>query len=66
MQLEVNGEKKEIPQSLSLAEALRLWGYDGLPVAVACNEEFVPRRLYAETLLNEGDRVEIVSPMQGG
>ncbi|MCK6510771.1 sulfur carrier protein ThiS [Myxococcota bacterium] len=66
MTLEVNGENKEIEPNLSLAEALKRWGYEGLPVAVARNETFVPRRLYAETFLCEGDRLEIVSPMQGG
>ncbi|WP_251358506.1 sulfur carrier protein ThiS [Kangiella sp. TOML190] len=34
--------------------------------AVAVNMEFIPRSIYAETALNENDKVEIVLPMQGG
>ena len=38
----------------------------GAPIAVAHNEEFVPRSRYASLQLQEGDRLEIVAPMQGG
>lgn len=34
--------------------------------ALALNENFVPKSQYADTLLNENDRIEIVAPMQGG
>lgn len=34
--------------------------------ALALNENFVPKSQYANTLVNENDRIEIVSPMQGG
>ena len=35
-------------------------------IAVAINDEVVPRALWAETALNAGDRIEIVRLMQGG
>ena len=35
-------------------------------VATAVNEDFVPATLRASHLLREGDRVEILAPMQGG
>lgn len=35
-------------------------------VAVDVNKEIVPRRLYDETILREGDRVEIVRMAGGG
>jgi sulfur carrier protein len=66
MTLLVNGEEKTLEQPITLQEALRLWGYDGLPVAIALNEEFLPRSRYHETALQDGDRIEILSPMQGG
>ncbi|MCF7520848.1 sulfur carrier protein ThiS [Neisseria sp. ZJ106] len=36
------------------------------PFAVAVNTRFVPKSRYAETLLQEGDQVEIVRPVVGG
>ena len=66
MLIEVNGEKKELANPRSLAEAIEVLGYEGARIAVACNEEFVPRSRYASLQLQNGDRLEIVSPMQGG
>ncbi|MDP3701798.1 MAG: sulfur carrier protein ThiS [Hylemonella sp.] len=36
------------------------------PFAAAVNTQFVPKTQYAQHLLNEGDRVEIISPVTGG
>jgi len=36
------------------------------PFAVALNRNFVPRSNYSKVLLEEGDEIEIVIPMQGG
>jgi sulfur carrier protein len=41
-------------------------GYQGAKVATAVNGGFVARGLRAETRLREGDRVEVIAPMQGG
>lgn len=35
-------------------------------VAVACNGSVVPRSLWEETSLSDGDQIEIVKIMQGG
>jgi len=66
MIIEVNGEKQEMPDPRSLAEAIRALGYEGAQIAVARNDEFVPRSDYATLRLRDGDRLEIVAPMQGG
>ncbi|MDG4549936.1 MAG: sulfur carrier protein ThiS [Candidatus Contendobacter sp.] len=66
MIVEVNGKKTELATPHSLAEAIQHWGYQDAPIAVARNDEFVPRGRYAEIRLQDGDRLEIVSPMQGG
>ncbi len=42
------------------------WGYDCGKIAVAVNEDFVPRSQYASLRLKESDRVDIVAPVQGG
>ena len=66
MIIEINGEKKELENSCSLAAAIHDLGYEGARIAVARNDEFVPRGDYATVQLRDGDRLEIVSPMQGG
>ena len=65
MTLLLNGAPQEIA-ARTLAEALAELGFAGRIVATALNGDFVPARKRAETALNEGDRIEIVAPMQGG
>ncbi len=66
MIIEINGERKELEGPRSLEEAIRVLGYEGARIAVARNDEFVPRGFYATLQLRDGDRLEIVAPMQGG
>ncbi|GAA0207725.1 hypothetical protein GCM10009123_14030 [Kangiella japonica] len=65
MQIEVNSEFLDIEQKMTLAEFLKWYKQSG-NFAVAVNMEFVPRSLYAETVLKANDKLEIVEPMQGG
>lgn len=65
MRLRVNGVPKEIA-AVSLSEALEELGFRDSVVATAVNEDFVPVGVRAGTRLNEGDRIEIIAPMQGG
>ncbi|MFT2089879.1 sulfur carrier protein ThiS [Paraglaciecola sp. 2405UD69-4] len=53
-------------QSEHLAELLIEQGYGGSIVATAVNGEFVPQGNRANTQLQNGDRVEVLAPMQGG
>ena len=61
MTLLLNGAPHEIA-----AKTLAELGYGGRIVATALNGDFVPARKRAETSLSEGDRIEVVAPMQGG
>lgn len=65
MKITLNGETAEIAAA-DLAAALEELGYGGAKVATAVNEDFVPVAERADTRLAEGDRVEVVAPMQGG
>ena len=65
MTLIVNGEPREIAAA-SLAEVLGALDYGEAKVATALNGEFVPGRARAATPVNEGDRIEILAPRQGG
>ncbi len=61
----VNGEPTPVTAA-TLADLLTVLGYGDRKVATALNGEFVPERVRAETRIAAGDRVEIVSPRQGG
>ena len=65
MTLLLNGAPYDVA-ARTLAEALAELGYAGRIVATALNGDFVPARKRADTALSEGDRIEIVAPMQGG
>lgn len=64
MKIVINGETREV-QAATLSELLVECEFSGR-VATAVNEDFVPAALRASHALNDGDRVEIVAPMQGG
>ena len=49
-----------------LASALEELGYGGATVATALNGEFVPESLRSDAPVAEGDRLEVLAPMQGG
>ena len=65
MRLILNGETVET-DAADLAAALDALGYAGAKVATAVNEVFVPAPARAATQLKEGDRIEVLAPMQGG
>ena len=65
MKIQVNGNTHET-DAKSVEEALEAFGFGGAKVATALNGEFVPVTLRASTMLEEGDRLEVLAPMQGG
>ncbi len=65
MKLVVNGAEQDVAAE-TLAAALDALDYGQTLVATALNGEFVPARKRPETVLREGDRIEIVAPRQGG
>lgn len=65
MRLKLNGEERVV-SAASVAALVAGLGLDVRKVAVERNLEIVPRSLYAETPLAEGDRIEIVHFIGGG
>ncbi len=61
----VNGEERTT-ESQTLEGLCRELSLDGLTIATARNEEFIARPLRAQVFLADGDRIEILSPRQGG
>jgi thiazole synthase len=64
--LTINGEPRSLPPRLTVAELLRILGRDARQVAVEVNLAVVPRGRHAEHVLHAGDKVEIVTLVQGG
>lgn len=65
MKIIVNGDTREVAAE-TLAAALAELGFKDAVVATAVNGEFVASVLRAATPLAEGDRLEVLAPMQGG
>ena len=65
VRLLVNGEP-HATAAATLADLVVELGHGGARVATALNGDFVPERSRAATPVKPGDRVEIVSPRQGG
>jgi thiamine biosynthesis protein ThiS len=66
MTITLNGEQREIRDSLTVMALLDELGIQKERVAVELNLEIVPRGRFTETPLKDGDRVEIVNFVGGG
>lgn len=64
--IQVNGNPEEIREGMTLEEYVKEKGYRLDRIAVERNGEIVPRNRYGETLLADGDVLEIVSFVGGG
>jgi sulfur carrier protein len=65
MRVLVNGDWRDTG-AVDLAGALVELGYAQAVVATALNGEFVPATSRSGARLTEGDRIEVLAPMQGG
>ena len=66
MEISINGELRQFSLPLSVAALIETLGYAGKRIAVERNGEIVPRGRHAETLLADGDKLEIVVAVGGG
>jgi len=66
MNVVVNGESRELPEGLSVAALLRYLGMAGERVAIERNKEILPRAQWESTVVQAGDRFEIVYFVGGG
>jgi len=69
----INDIEQESPTPCSLEQALGSYIEDNgntelseNSYVVAVNQNFVPRSEYQSLLINEGDKIEVLSPMAGG
>jgi len=66
VQILVNDQPHEVPDSCTVAILLEQLGLSGKPVAVEVNLQVVPRGRHAEHVLAANDRLEIVTLVGGG
>ena len=66
MDIQINGEPRDIPGQATLATLLEHEGLAKRRVAVEVNGEIVPRGRHATHVLQPGDTVEIVHALGGG
>lgn len=63
--VKINGENLNVA-GMYLAEYLETTDYDLKRIAVELNGNIVPKASYGETLLADGDTLEVVSFVGGG
>lgn len=66
MNIQVNGELKQIANGCSIADLLALLEVTDRRVAVELNQEIVPKSLHSTTILQDNDCVEVVHAIGGG
>lgn len=62
----VNGKKVTLTGPLSVADYLEQNNYQIKRIAVEINGDILPKYSYSDTMLKDGDRLEVVSFVGGG
>lgn len=63
--VKINGNDCDV-SGMTISEYLATTDYDPKIIAVECNEEIVPKAKYDETVIQNGDVIEVVSFVGGG
>jgi sulfur carrier protein len=66
MNIVVNGELRDVVDRAPLADVVAVVSNAPHGIAVAVNDAVVPRRVWKTTILAPGDRVEVLTAVQGG
>lgn len=66
MKIILNGNERELPAALSLAQLVEQLGMNVNRVAAELNRKIISRELWPQTMLREGDRLELVHFVGGG
>ena len=66
MKLTINNEIKDFPDGLTVRELLDRLDLTGKFVAVERNSHIVPYQIFHETVLRDGDKLELVTLVGGG
>ena len=63
--VKINGTDENVAGK-TVKEVVESLGYNTIRIAVELNMEIVPKSMYGETILKDGDTVEVVSFVGGG
>ena len=66
MEIVLNGQAKTLTGPLTVAALVEQLGFTGKRIAVERNGEIVPKSTYAQVMLADADRLEIVVAVGGG
>ncbi|PAJ72398.1 thiamine biosynthesis protein ThiS [Pseudoalteromonas sp. NBT06-2] len=69
MNILINSQQHKVKESAFLADVLKDFSQSKnikASFAVALNSQFVAKGNYATTVLNAGDKIDIMSPIAGG
>ena len=66
MHIQVNGESREVEENISLPKLIAVLSLKADQIAIELNHNVIRRALWEDTLLQTGDRVEIVHFVGGG
>lgn len=66
MHIRLNGQAREVEGPLTVAALVESLGLKAKFVAVEQNRQLVPRGRHADTLIAEGDEIEVVTLVGGG
>ncbi|MEO3783360.1 sulfur carrier protein ThiS [Actinocorallia sp. B10E7] len=66
MRVTINGQARDLPDGATVAAVVSQVTDAERGVAVALNEEVVPRAAWPTTPVRDADRVEILTAVQGG
>ena len=64
--VQINGVNKEQYDGKTLEEMIAEEGYEKSRIAIEINEEIIPKTRYGDVILQDADRVEVVSFVGGG
>lgn len=66
MDIELNGAPREVPEGSTIGSLLETLGMRRDGIAVAVHMRVIPRGEHDQTLLQPGDKVEIIQAVGGG
>lgn len=65
MHILVNGDRVEVTR-LALTDVLESLGYQCNKIVVAVNQEFVGKESWSTYRVQDGDQLDVLSPIEGG
>ena len=66
MQVTINGKPEDVPARISLLKLMEARQLDPARVVAELNQEIVPGERFADTILNDGDSLELLQFVGGG